>query len=286
MVAMNRALAAFVLALSVPSLAVAHVGVRPRESKPGAEERYSVRVPTEGSVATTSVRLEIPDGVTVLEVEKMGGETFEVEKKGDRIIAITWKRNIPPKESADFFFRARNPQIGSEIAWKAHQHFADGTVADWIEAAGGKRPGPVTTLVDASAQASMSDAASVEEWLKGYDAAFLSKDLTRIAAFYHPEVTIYEGAGINNGWVDYRDRHLGPELKSFENLEFAHTGTKVTLLAGGQSAYATSRYTIKAKMGDRMLDNEGLETLLLLKTADGWKIRHSHTSGRARRPAQ
>jgi hypothetical protein len=25
------------------------------------------------------------------------------------------------------------------------------------------------------------------------------------AASYHPDVTIYEGGGINNGWIDYRD---------------------------------------------------------------------------------
>lgn len=282
---MRPTLAALLLALTVPSFALAHVGVRPRQSTPGAEERYSVRVPTEGTVATTSVRLEIPDGVAVLEVEKMGGETFEVARNGDRIVAITWKRHIPPKASADFFFRARNPQTGSEIAWQAHQHFADGTHTAWVEPAGGKRPGPITKLVDASAQAG-GDAVAVEAWLKGYDAAFLSKDLNRIAAFYHPDVTIYEGAGINNGWADYRDRHLGPELKAFENLEFAHSGTKVTVLPGGESAYAISRYAIKAKMGERTLDSEGLETLLLIKTPEGWKIRHSHTSGRARRPAQ
>jgi ketosteroid isomerase-like protein len=139
----------------------------------------------------------------------------------------------------------------------------------------------------AAAQVSAGgDAATVEAWLRSYDAAFMAKDLDRLATFYHPDVTIYEGAGINNGWADYRDRHLGPELKSFSNLQFGHTETKVTLLAGGQSAYATSRYTIKAKMGDRELDSEGLETLLLIRTSDGWKIRHSHTSGRARRPAQ
>ncbi|HYB94526.1 MAG TPA: nuclear transport factor 2 family protein [Vicinamibacterales bacterium] len=136
------------------------------------------------------------------------------------------------------------------------------------------------------APAAVTEAAAIEAWLRGYDAAFLSKDLDRIAAFYHPDVTIYEGAGVNDGWADYRDRHLGPELKAFENLEFAHAGTKVTVLPGGESAYAVSRYTIKAKMGDRLLDNEGLETLVLIKTAAGWKIRHSHTSGRARRPAQ
>ena len=138
----------------------------------------------------------------------------------------------------------------------------------------------------AAAQGNAGDAAAIEVWLKSYDAAFLTKDVAKLAPFYHADVTIYEGTGINHGWADYRDRHLGPELKAFENLEFGHTETKVTLMPSGESAYATSRYTIKAKMGERMLDSEGLETLMLVKTPEGWKIRHAHTSSRARRPAQ
>lgn len=164
---------------------------------------------------------------------------------------------------------------------------ADVTVlqADSIDAAGVKRPAAVTKLSASAAGAQSSDAATVEAWLKGYDAAFNAKDLDKLATFYHPDVTIYEGGGINNGWIDYRDRHLGPELKSFENLQFGHSNTKVIVLPGGQSAYATSEYSIKAKMGDRQLDSGGLETLVLVKGADGtWKIRHSHTSSRARRP--
>jgi ketosteroid isomerase-like protein len=55
---------------------------------------------------------------------------------------------------------------------------------------------------------------------------------------------------------------------------------------GGQSAYATARYTLKAKVGERNIDSEGLATYVLIKSANGtWQIRHSHTSGRARRPA-
>jgi ketosteroid isomerase-like protein len=135
------------------------------------------------------------------------------------------------------------------------------------------------------AQGAGSDAAVVEAWLKQYDTAFNAKDLDRLATFNHPDVTIYEGGGINTGWIDYRDRHLGPELKSFENVEFGHTNTRVTMLPGGQAAYATSEYTIKAKLGDRVLDSSGLETLVLVKGGDGaWKIRHSHTSSRPRRP--
>lgn len=143
----------------------------------------------------------------------------------------------------------------------------------------------VFVLPWSSAAQSGNEAVSIEAWLKTYDAAFVARDLDKLAAFYHPDVTIYEGAGINNGWADYRDRHLGPELKAFSNLQFAHTDHKITVLPGGQAAYATSRYTIKAKMGERDLDNEGLETLVLVRMSDGsWKIRHSHTSGRPRRP--
>ncbi len=269
----------------MPSFALAHVSVRPRESKPGAEERYTVRVPTEGAVATTHAVLEIPADVTVLEVLPAEGTTFETARQGDRITSITWKKVIPPKAAAEFVFRARNPVAGA-IVWKAHQHFSDGTVADWVGVAGEKRPASVTTLSGQSAAGGPSgDAAAIETWLKGYDAAFNAKDLDKLAAFYQPDVTIYEGGGINNGWIDYRDRHLGPELKAFENLQSGHSNTKVTVLPGGQSAYTTSEYAIKAKMGDRQLDSGGLETLVLVKGGDGWKIRHSHTSSRpGRRP--
>ena len=278
------------LVLAAPSLAFAHVSVRPRDSKPGAEERYTVRVPTEGAISTTQVHLEIPASVTVLEVVPLAGATFETTKQADRIAAITWTKEILPNATAEFVFRARNPASG-EIVWKVHQHFTDGTTADWVGVAGERRPASVTKLVaggTAEAQrASTSDAAAIETWLKGYDAAFNAKDLDKLATFYHPDVTIYEGGGINNGWIDYRDRHLGPELKEFENLQFGHSNIKVTVLPGGQSAYATSEYSIKAKMGDREIDSRGLETLVLVKGADGsWKIRHSHTSSRpARKPA-
>lgn len=283
---MKRLVLSAVLVLVVPSIAFAHVSVRPRESKPSAEDRYTVRVPTEGAVATTHVRLEIPAGVVVLEVLPHDGATFETAKQGDRVTAITWRKEIAPKAAAEFVFRARNPDSG-DLLWKAHQHFSDGTVADWVGGEGG-RPASVTKLAALNAggqPGAGTDVASVEAWLKGYDAAFNAKDLDKLAAFYHPDVTIYEGGGSNNGWVDYRDRHLGPELKAFENLQFGHSNTRVTMLPGGQAAYVTSEYAIKAKMGERDLDSRGLETLVLVKTPDGWKIRHSHTSSRpARRP--
>jgi ketosteroid isomerase-like protein len=134
---------------------------------------------------------------------------------------------------------------------------------------------------------SSGEAAVIERWLAEYDAAFNAKDLQKLGTFYHPDVTIYEGGGIDNGWAAYRDGHLGPELKGFENLQFGHSNRQVYVLGDGKTAYAISTYSLKAKMGERNIDSGGLETLVLVKGADGaWKIRHSHTSSRPRRPAQ
>lgn len=140
--------------------------------------------------------------------------------------------------------------------------------------------------VNVSAQSAPGEAGRIAAWLDGYDAAFLAKDLEALGTYYHPDVTIYEGGGINNGWADYRDHHLGPELEAFADLEFGHTERKVHVLGDGRTAYVTSLYFIKAKMGERVLNSGGLETLVLVRDAAGaWKIRHSHTSARPRRPA-
>ena len=127
------------------AVADAHVTVLPRESHAGMEQRYTVRVPTEGEITTTSVELEIPVGVVVTEVVPGEGYSFDVRREGDRIVAITWKREIPPKQSAEFVFVARNPKA-AEIAWKARQRFADGTSADWVGVQGDRRPASVTRL--------------------------------------------------------------------------------------------------------------------------------------------
>jgi uncharacterized protein YcnI len=55
---MRRLVTVGILLLATPILVFAHVSVRPRESKPNAEERYTVRVPTEGAVATRHLILD------------------------------------------------------------------------------------------------------------------------------------------------------------------------------------------------------------------------------------
>ena len=127
------------------------------------------------------------------------------------------------------------------------------------------------------------DVADIKQFLTSYDAAFNAKSLDRLATLYHPDVTIFEGGGVNRGWADYRDHHLGPEMAEFQKVSFAHTNIVVTALgADRKTAYVTSEYSLKAQMKEREIDASGLETLILLKEVGAWRIRHSHTSSRRR----
>ena len=276
------ATATLVAIIGFPALAGAHVTIRPRESKASVEEKYTVRVPTEGQVATVSVELDIPEGVTVIDVPSSEGAKHETTKTGTRITTIKWTKEIPPTQAAEFLFVARNP-AGAQISWNVRQNLADGKTTPWTPAT--KLVVSATASAPAQSAATTGEAAKIEAWLKEYDAAFNAKDLEKLGTFYHPEATIYEGGGIDRGWAAYRDGHLGPELKAFENLQFGHSDRQIHV-TGERSAYAVSTYSLKAKMGDRAIDSGGLETLVLIKGDDGnWKIRHSHTSSRPRRPA-
>lgn len=125
--------------------------------------------------------------------------------------------------------------------------------------------------------------AQIGEFFKVYDAAFNARDIDKLGTLYHRDVTIFEGAGVNRGWVDYRDNHLGPELKMFQNLQYGHSNIVVHLL-GTTAAYVTADYAIKYTAGERNVDSGGIATHVLVKEDGQWKIRHSMTAAR-RRPA-
>lgn len=143
-----RTIVAGLVALLVSTVAYAHVTVWPRESRPGATEKYTVRVPTEGKVATVAAELEVPDGVTVEVVAVPAGLEYELKRQGERVIAITWQMEIKPGEFAEFGFVAVNPRDKAQLVWKLRQRFADGTSTDWTTGRNGApMPTAVTTLV-------------------------------------------------------------------------------------------------------------------------------------------
>src|SRR4051812_7698614 len=138
------------LVLVIPTVAMAHVSIMPRESTQGATERYIVRIPTEGKVATTAAEIEVPEGVIVETLQAPIGWTYDLKRKDDRIAAITIKATVKPGEFIEVGIVARNPRQGTQIVWTLRQRFADGTVTDWTMGPTGIRPTAVTRLAPAA----------------------------------------------------------------------------------------------------------------------------------------
>lgn len=137
------------LAVSAGVTLSAHVRATPRESPLGGTETYTFRVPSERGLRTTSVVLDVPDGVTVLSVTAPDGATHAEATAAGRIVQVTWTIEIAPDAVAQLTLVARNPARGESIIWKVHQKYSDGSVSDWVGAEGTPNPAPFTTLVPA-----------------------------------------------------------------------------------------------------------------------------------------
>ena len=134
------------VALLVPMTVQAHVSITPRESTHGATEKYTIRIPTEGKVATTGADIEFPAGVIVETIQVPAGWKYEVKRQDDRIVSMTIQADVKPGEFIEVGFVARNPRSGERIVWTLRQRFADGTVTDWTKGPNGVRPTAVTQL--------------------------------------------------------------------------------------------------------------------------------------------
>jgi uncharacterized protein YcnI len=137
--------ALIVASLVVTSLS-AHIMVSPPQSKSGATQKYEMRVHNEGKVAATSIELDIPDGVTVLDVAKPATGSFTTAQSGSRITSITWQVDVQPNKYVALPFTAKNPDSEKDVHWNVREHLADGSVVEWSDKPGAKEKASVTKL--------------------------------------------------------------------------------------------------------------------------------------------
>ena len=118
--------------------------------------------------------------------------------------------------------------------------------------------------------------------LNAYAAAVTSKDIEAMAEWVTEDLLIFEGAGVNRGWADYRDHHLGPELEMFEAIDYEFSDIEAE--AGDNLGWASFRYSVHIEMPERVSDSAGVGTAVLVKGDDGrWRLRHLHTTPERRR---
>jgi uncharacterized protein YcnI len=125
-----------VFLLTAVSPAFAHVVVRPNTANVAAFQTFTVGVPVEKEVPTTSVRLVIPEGLQHVTPNVKPGWTIDVTREGEgeaaKVTEIIWSGgSIPVGQRDEFVFSAQLPAQESTLAWKAYQTYEDGTVVSW-----------------------------------------------------------------------------------------------------------------------------------------------------------
>lgn len=143
----------------------------------------------------------------------------------------------------------------------------------------------VATLALKLSEAAHDPAEHVREVLVQSTTAFERGDMAALEKTWANDesVTVFEQGHANYGWKDYRDNHLGPEMKEMKNTKYSLSDIKAKV--EGSTAWATFKYTISADVGARHVDGGGLGTAVLEKRGQQWQIVHWHSSAPRRAPA-
>lgn len=125
----------------------------------------------------------------------------------------------------------------------------------------------------------VSPEASIRKVLKDYQAAMEERSVEKLAAVVTDDLLILEGTHKNDGWADYRDKHIGPEMAEWKEFKIENPVIS-RLEVEGALAYVVQEATYTIVSADKTVAMLGAETFILGKTDAGWKIKHVHLSGK------
>ena len=138
----------------MPSVAYAHAVVFPKNSAPGAYEKYVLRVPNEKGVPTTRVEIRFPSNVRVVSFGDVDGWTLEqIRDSSNAIIGAVWTGTLQPERFVEFPFVAVNPKETAELTWPVYQTYADNDRVAWTGPEGSDKPASSTAIASPSPNA-------------------------------------------------------------------------------------------------------------------------------------
>ncbi len=169
--------------------AYAHVTVKPSEVATASYQVFTVSVPNEKNIPTTSIKLLIPGSITsATPTQKAGWQiTKETETSNDTTstTSLVWDGGAIAEGTRDeFSFSAKVPDTATKLQWKAYQTYADGTVVAWDQEnkeghshSSDNGPFSVTQVVDQPTEAHMTakaDQAAAESKVTAERALYVS----------------------------------------------------------------------------------------------------------------
>jgi ketosteroid isomerase-like protein len=154
-----------------------------------------------------------------------------------------------------------------------HQHDT-AHLPDWV-----RRPiADMPTLAD---QGQLKGAAAdVQAVLTRYSEATVRRDLAAVEQCFvtTDDFLIVESSYPNFGWDDYKRNHLVPELETIEDLQYR--ADLIQCHVTDQLAYGVFKFAASGVNQGNRRTVEGLGTVVLVPSDDGWKIRHWATCSR------
>jgi ketosteroid isomerase-like protein len=130
--------------------------------------------------------------------------------------------------------------------------------------------------------AAMRDSAEIVAVMEQFRSALIAGDSAAAMALLHPEMRVLESGGIETR-EEYAAHHLPADMAFLQ----AVPGTQelVRLDVRGDVAWASSRSVQQGAFRDRAINSRGAELMVLVRTAEGWRIAAVHWSSRNLRPA-
>lgn len=99
-------------------------------------------------------------------------------------------------------------------------------------------------------------------------------DAVSAADLLDPDVLIYESGRAERSKAEYAAHHL-PADANFAKATRRNV-TRRSGRADGTSAWVTTEATTKGRSRDKVIDSVGMETMILKRTGQTWRIVHVH----------
>lgn len=120
--------------------------------------------------------------------------------------------------------------------------------------------------------------AEVRAVVETFHEALAAGDSTAALQWLHDDLEIYE-SGHAETISEYRSGHLGSDMVFAAATRREVTSESIDVW-GDQALYLSESRT-RGTLRGRTIDSQGTETAVLIRTSEGWRIRHIHwSSGR------
>ncbi len=131
-----------------------------------------------------------------------------------------------------------------------------------------------------AAVAQDADRAAVVAVVDAFHAALAAGDSTKALSLLAEDVTILESGGVEDK-THYRSGHLAGDIRFAAAVPRQRGEINVTVM--GDVAWAHSTSVTQGRMGEREINSQSVELMVLAREAGAWKIKAIHWSSRARR---